>query len=469
LFIAILAPQGNCTRTPEGVPYPDLGEPSRAVRDLAVALGGLGHRVEVVTRRIVDPATPNLAEPHEELAEGVEVHRIEFGPAGYRRKEELWPVIREYAAKVIERHAAAPPDAALGVHAQGGLAGALIRKEAGRGFAWMPRSFGAAKLLRLGATEANLAALDGKFQFARRIAGERGALAFADLVVIGAAVEYDRVLGLPAYAGVTPPRARCRVVPPGIDATSFQPQARGEGAARAAIAEALQEDLHAARMDGPMVVVPGGSHRRGSELVEAAFAVEPALLAKASLVRVTAFDDPELESWRARLEERGLEGAAATVTAGETPARAALYRWLAARGSVLVIPGPHATGLAEGLEAAACGLPVLADTESVVGAALRGEGLAELADTTNAKALAGALLRLLDRPAGWALEQAEAVAHTHAWPEVASRLEPALDLVAGSQRLEPAAPLHPYFETGDAAMDVSLAELRAEIFPAESD
>jgi len=467
LFIAVLAPHGNCTGKLVDAPHPDLGEPSVAVRDLALALGQLGHRVEVLTRKIDDPSLPDLANSHEVLAEGVEVHRVDFGPAGFRRKEDLWPVVRVYAAGVLERQAASPPDATLAIHALGGLAGALARKETGRGFAWIPSSLGAAKLLRLGATESNLAALDAKFQFARRIAGERGAMALADLVVIGAATEYDQVLQLPAYAGVAPSRSRCRVIPPGIDVTIFQPRSESRGAIRAAVAEALQEDLHAERIEGPMVVLPAGSQGGEVELVEAAFAVEPELIARSALVRVTRLDDPEAEAWLARMAGRGWERAVATVAAGEAPVRGTLYRWLAERGSVLAIAGPHTTGLTEAFEAAACGLPVVADAKSVVGAALRAEGLAVLVDSTNHRGFAGELLKALDQPALWALEQAETVAQTHAWPEVAARLEPVLEQVAAGRRVEPAAPLHPYFETGDPTMDANLAELRAEIFPGE--
>lgn len=421
--------------------------------------------MEVLTRKFDDPSLPDLARPHEELADGVEVHRVDFGPAGFRRKEDLWPVVRDYAAGVLKRQAATPPDATLAVHALGGLAGAMVREETGRGFAWIPGSLGAAKLLRLGATESNLAALDARFHFARRIAGERGAMALADLVVIGAAAEYDQVLQLPAYAGVVPPRSRCRIIPPGIDATIFQPRSESQGGIRAAVAEALQEDLHAERIEGPMVILPAGSLGGEVELVEAAFAVEPELIARAALIRVAWFDDPDVETWLARMAGRGWERAVATVTAGSAPFRAALYRWLAARGSVLAIAGPYATGLTEAFEAAACGLPVVADGKSVIGAALRAEGLADLVDSTNPRAFASELLKALDRPAGWALERAEAVAQTHAWPEVAARLEPVLEQVAAARRVGPAAPLHPYFETGDPTMDVTLAELRAEIFP----
>lgn len=71
----------------------DTGGQTKYVVDLARALGERADvsRVDLVTRRVVDPAvSPDYAEPIEPLGDKARILRLDAGPEGYLPKEQLW-------------------------------------------------------------------------------------------------------------------------------------------------------------------------------------------------------------------------------------------------------------------------------------------------------------------------------------------------------------------------------------------
>ena len=61
MFIAFLNPQGNFDpRDSYWTAHPDFGGQLVYVKQLALAMGELGHRVDILTRQIIDPEWPEF-------------------------------------------------------------------------------------------------------------------------------------------------------------------------------------------------------------------------------------------------------------------------------------------------------------------------------------------------------------------------------------------------------------------------
>ena len=96
MHVAFVNPQGNFDPDDSyWTAHPDFGGQLVYVKELALAMGNLGHKVDIVTRRIIDPDWPEFAGdvdayPH---APNVRILRIPCGPDEFLPKEELWPYL----------------------------------------------------------------------------------------------------------------------------------------------------------------------------------------------------------------------------------------------------------------------------------------------------------------------------------------------------------------------------------------
>ncbi|MGH3146560.1 MAG: glycosyltransferase, partial [Rubrobacter sp.] len=82
MHVAFINPQGNFDRDDSyWTAHPDFGGQLVYVKELALAMGNLGHRVDIVTRRIVDPQWPEFASDTDSYHEApnVRILRIPCG------------------------------------------------------------------------------------------------------------------------------------------------------------------------------------------------------------------------------------------------------------------------------------------------------------------------------------------------------------------------------------------------------
>ena len=96
MHVAFVNPQGNFD--PEDsywTAHPDFGGQLVYVKELALAMGNLGHKVDIVTRRIIDPDWPEFASDTDAYSDApnVRILRIPCGPDEFLPKEELWPYL----------------------------------------------------------------------------------------------------------------------------------------------------------------------------------------------------------------------------------------------------------------------------------------------------------------------------------------------------------------------------------------
>jgi sucrose-phosphate synthase len=106
LHIAFLNPQGNFDpKDSYWTEHPDFGGQLVYVKEVALAMGRMGQRVDILTRRIVDPEWTGFestldAYPDES---SVRIVRLPCGGDRFLRKEDLWPYLgTEWVPNILD-------------------------------------------------------------------------------------------------------------------------------------------------------------------------------------------------------------------------------------------------------------------------------------------------------------------------------------------------------------------------------
>ncbi len=435
--VAFVNPQGNFDPNNSYLAsHPDFGGQLVYVREVARALGRMGHHADILTRRVTDPEWPEFSGEDDAYPgdENVRILRVPCGPDRFLPKEELWPYLGEWAEGVaaLYREEGRWPDLWTGHYADGGLCAALLEGPSGRPFTFTGHSLGAWKLDPLMEDEGGLPAADARYNFGARIGAERAAMARSAAIVSNSEAERREQYDHPAYRGAVEVRddARFAVIPPGVDFDIFDPGARGpqEDETRENIRAAHERDIDPDRRDLPAVIAwsrldPKKNHRA---LVEA-FAGSGELRERANLLVITrGLDDPLREPGEAADEERPiLEDLISTVDradlwggisafglSGQT-ALAALYRWGAETGGVFCLPAEHEPFGMTVVEAMAVGLPVVATQNGGPQETTDGGRVGLLVDPHDPEDIAAKLLRLLSDRETWKSYADRALERSH--------------------------------------------------------
>ena len=105
MFIAFLNPQGNFDPNDSyWTMHPDFGGQLVYVKEVALVLARWGHRVDIVTRQIVDPDWSEFETRLDAYPghENVRIVRLPFGGDRFLLKEELWPYLgTEFTPHII--------------------------------------------------------------------------------------------------------------------------------------------------------------------------------------------------------------------------------------------------------------------------------------------------------------------------------------------------------------------------------
>jgi sucrose-phosphate synthase len=499
--IAFLNPQGNFDpRDSYWTEHPDFGGQLVYVKEVALALGRMGHEVDVLTRQIVDPDWAGFesvldAYPGEP---NVRIVRLPCGGGGFLRKEDLWPWLgTEWVPNVMAFYdrEGYQPDAATAHYGDGGLAGALWQDRGGPPFTFTGHSLGAQKLDRLLLKAGNsLASLDAHYHFARRIAAERVAMNHAARIITSTRQERMEQYGHTAYDGAVSPLDdhKFAVVPPGVNLRIFDAGVRGPDDRRIGgyLDRMLARDLPADRRDLPAVLCSSRLDPKKNHIaLVRAFSTSGDLRAAANLLIVVR-GAPDLEDAEAVLRHRkGLDATESVVldeivTVCETHnlwsqvsafslasqnELAAAYRHLSRLHSVFALTALYEPfGLAP-LEAIAAGLPALVTrnggpSESLFDEAT-GQEYGVLVDPSDAGDIAAGLLRLVGPANEWdALQRAgrERVLARYTWDQTAASY---LAVLEGMQADRLAIPV--YFLDPRPETDIGV-DLLASTWPAKA-
>lgn len=426
----------------------DTGGQVSYVVDQARALGAHPEveRVDVVTRRVEDRnVDDSYAEPREELAPGVGIVRLPFGPRRYLRKESLWPYLDSLLDEIVRwlRDQERLPDAVHGHYADAGYVGAQLAKLLGVPFVFTGHSLGRVKRARLLAKDRTPEQLEERYNITRRIEAEEQALEAADLVITSTSHEVEDQYE--DYDHYLP--GRMEVIPPGVDLTRFSPPSRFW--TEPPVLEELKRFL--TDPDKPLVLaLARPDERKNFPGLIQAFAETPGLREAANLVLVAGNRDDigDMPSGQRRVLDRilrdidryDLYGSVAYPKHHDGDDVTALYRLAARSRGVFVNPAltePFGLTL---IEAAAVGLPVVATNDGGPRDILAACKHGTLVDPLDPEEMGEAILATVTSPEDWARRSKSAVAKVHehfSWSSHAKRYVAALEEVLAGESPHP--------------------------------
>jgi sucrose-phosphate synthase len=181
--------------------------------------------VDLITRKVVDPrVSTDYAREMEKLEEGVNIIRLPCGPNRYLRKEALWPYMINFADSIVEylRESGRMPDFLHGHYADAGFVCSRVSALTGVPMAFTGHSLGKGKeedLIKQGWSGERI---EKQFNIKKRIEAEEVALENASFVVASTGQEAEEQYK--RYSNFVP--TRMIVISPGVDLSKFKPPAR---------------------------------------------------------------------------------------------------------------------------------------------------------------------------------------------------------------------------------------------------
>jgi sucrose-phosphate synthase len=410
LYIALISVHGRIRgRDLELGSEPDTGGQTLYVVELARALARRSEvsLVELFTRRIVDPElSPDYAVPIEELGPGARIVRIEAGPEKHLRKEEVWDHLDSFADNMLAylRVQERRPDVVHAHYADAGYVGVRVANPCGCPLVFTGHSLGRIKRRCLLADGKRQEEIEARYHISRRIEAEEATLAAASLVVTSTSQEVREQYAI--YDDYHP--SHMRVLPPGLDLERFHPEDD-----RREAQHVEREIARFLRRPGlPMVLaIARPDERKNLVGLIRAFGTHERLREAANLVIVAGNRDDVRE------QEAGVRGVITNmllaIDAYDIYGQVAVpkhhrredvplyYRVAARTGGVFINPAltePFGLTL---LEAAGCGLPIVATEDGGPTEILSRCHNGRLIDPLDSKGIAEAILEVISDPEQW--------------------------------------------------------------------
>lgn len=346
----------------------DTGGQTKYVVELARALGERAdvERVVLLTRRVVDEqVSADYAAPFEPLSEKAGIVRIDCGEQKYIRKEMLWDSLENFSDNALAwlKSQSRLPDVIHSHYADAGYAGSRLAHQLGVPLVHTGHSLGRTKRKQLLASGVRRSEIETTYNISRRIEAEETTLGAAERVITSTQQEIEQQYGL--YDFYQP---ECmRVIPPGTDMRCFFPPVGDEK--NSDIANELKRFL---KQPGKPVILALSRPDPKKNLVSLieAYGESPALQRAANLVIVAGnrddlqdMDDVPrtvLNDILLAIDRYDLYGKVAYPKHHKPEEVSLLFRLAAASRGIFVNPAltePFGLTL---IEAAACGLPVVA-------------------------------------------------------------------------------------------------------------
>ncbi|MDD2844421.1 MAG: HAD family hydrolase [Rhodoferax sp.] len=405
----------------------DTGGQTKYVVELAHALGQRAdvEKVLLLTRRVVDSqVSADYAEVFEPLSDKASIVRITCGEDKYLRKEMLWDVLENFSDNVLAYLKSQPrmPDVLHSHYADAGYVGARLSHQLGIPLVHTGHSLGRNKRQQLLASGIKRSEIESTYHISRRIEAEETTLGTAERVITSTQQEIEQQYGL--YDFYQP--ERMRVIPPGTDLTQFFPPLGDEK--KSPIAMELKRYLK--QPNKPMILaLSRPDPKKNIVALIGAYGGSPALQQAANLVIVAGNRDDiqEMETVPKgvlteillAIDKYDLYGKVAYPKHHQQQEVAVLYRLAASSGGVFVNPAltePFGLTL---IEAAACGLPIVATEDGGPSDIIRNCQNGYLINPLDQTAMADTLLQALADRTAWrrlARKGIEGVRRFYSWP-----------------------------------------------------
>jgi sucrose-phosphate synthase len=375
--IVFLNPQGNFDQDDSHMTeHPDFGGQLIYVKEVSMALARMGVKVDIATRRIEDPEWPEFRKDvdyYEGYEENLRIVRIPCGGLKFLRKELLWEHLEEFIENLLSFYGDEPPGFATAHYGDGGYSAVLLRKKAGLGFTFTGHSLGAQKMDKLGMDIENFDRMEQQYRFSKRITAERLSMTHSFGIITSTSQERFGQYSHPLYGGAVDvgDDSKFHVIPPGVNTGIFY--STPEGGEDDTVRQSILQRLGGSTK--PCLVVSSRLDEKKNHLgVVKAYMHSGELQKKSNLaVLIRGIDDPysDITSLSAE-EQRILRPILEVIEQGKLKDSvfffniksqrelASAYRSFAGLGSVFALTAFYEPfGLAP-IEAAACGLAVVA-------------------------------------------------------------------------------------------------------------
>ncbi len=405
----------------------DTGGQTKYVVELARALGERPdvEKVDLLTRRVVDlQISADYAEAIEPLSDKVSIVRIECGEQRYLPKEMLWDSLDSFSDNALTflKSQQRMPDVFHSHYADAGYVGSRLSHQLGIPLVHTGHSLGRNKRKQLLASGVKRSEIETTYNISRRIEAEETTLGAAERVITSTQQEIEQQYGL--YDFYQP--ERMRVIPPGTDLEKFFPPEGNEKHSN--IAKQLKRFLK--QPDKPIILALSRPDPRKNivALIEAYGESLP--LREAANLVVIAGNRNEIQDMESgsgavlndillAIDKHDLYGTVAYPKHHRPEEVPILYRLAAASRGVFVNPAltePFGLTL---IEAAACGLPIVATEDGgpidIIGNCQNGH----LINPLDKAAIAETLLQTLTNRLEWrrlARNGIQGVRRHYSWP-----------------------------------------------------
>ncbi|MDD2941748.1 MAG: HAD-IIB family hydrolase [bacterium] len=369
LYICLISIHGLIkAHNPELGRDPDTGGQIKYVIELAEALGkteGIS-KVDLLTRRIVDENLDSAySEKEEIISQKSRIVRLDAGPDEYIAKEQLWDHLDSYVDNAVEylRTQSRLPDLLHSHYADAGYVGSKLSHILGIPLVHTGHSLGRVKRRRLIAAGLERDFIEERYNMTRRIEAEETTLASAVRVITSTHQEIEEQYEL--YDFYQP--QVMHVIAPGTNLEHFYPSDGNEW--QSDITAELTRFLQSPEKPIVLAIARPDARKNFSTLISA-FGESPALQEVANLVLVAGNRDDinEMDTGSQEVIQEifqlidlyDLYGKVAYPKHHQSEDISTLYRLAALSRGVFVNPAltePFGLTL---IEAAACGLPIVA-------------------------------------------------------------------------------------------------------------
>ena len=422
-YIQLFSPHGLIrSADPEIGRDKDTGGQVKYVLELLenLSLHPAVRKVDLFTRRVIDKRVSSSYEKEIEIVnEKARIIRISCGGHAYRPKESLWDFLDEFVDKTIRfmDEEADFPDVVHGHYADGNYLAGQVSEIFGIPFLATGHSLGKNKkniLLQEGMTAEKI---NEKFNMERRIAVEESTLKAADMFIVSTQHVIDTQYALYDNKAAT----KFEVIPPGVTPETFYPFYRLDMPSFKMSVE-QEQALYRVNLDidrflfnpaKPLILSIGRADKRKNfEMIIQSYGEDKELQAMANLaifagVRkdISKMPDDEkdiLTNLLLLLDKYDLYGKMAIPKKNDPKLDVPeIYRLAARKKGVFVNATPGENFGLTIVEAAACGLPVIASPTGGPKEILEHCENGLLVDVENPKAIAEALKKIIADQALW--------------------------------------------------------------------
>ncbi len=470
MHIIFVNPQGNFDNNDSyWTMHPDFGGQLVYVKEIAIAMANLGHKVDIVTRYIDDPDFPEFKGEidYYDGVENLRIIRIKSKSNEFLTKELLWGHLDKWTYNIINFYEKEGSyfDFMTGHYGDGGIACAMLKAKTTIPYSFTGHSLGAQKLDKLGTNMNNVEELDKKYHFTERILAERTAMYNSDLIFVSTEQERDEQYSHPLYKDITnniQNPLKFVVTPPGANTTVFAPLAGDNISIRFSdvIENIISRDISDKRRNLPFIISASRLDSKKNHLgLVKAFAINKELNKKANLLISVrgienAFDNYQnvsideleiLDQIFKIINEYDLFGKVTFMSINSQTELADTYRYMTIRKSIFALTALYEPfGLAP-IEAMSTGLPVVVTKYGGPSDVLFEDGIeyGVLVDAFDETDIAKGLLKVLNNYEFYKTQGMKRVKEKYTWDATAKKY---LDAIVNLEETYKDVAINKFFE-----------------------